>query len=58
MKENIFVIGLDMDNKTPEAIGREAALKINDVINGLIEEQNKKKQEDNQDEWNPRWVYW
>jgi uncharacterized protein YwlG (UPF0340 family) len=50
MKENIFVIGLDMDNKTPEAIGREAALKINDVINGLIEEQNKKKQEDNQDE--------
>lgn len=31
MSENIFVLPIDMDNRSVEDIAREAALRINDV---------------------------
>ena len=44
---NVYVVNLDMDNRTPEDIARDAANKINDIVNGLIVEQNAKKEEKN-----------
>lgn len=44
MNKNIFVVGLDMDNRTPEDIGREAALKVNDIVEGLIKEKEQKEE--------------
>ena len=45
MNKNIYVVGLDMDNRSPEDIGREAALKINEIVEGLITERDAKKNE-------------
>lgn len=42
-ERNIFVIGLNMKGKTPEAIAREAALKIVEITDGLIEKRQKMK---------------
>ena len=39
-----------MDHRAPEDIVRDAALKINDIVNNLIEEQNQKRQEGKLDE--------
>ena len=50
MEKNIFVGELEMENRSPKDIARDAALKINDIVNGLIEEQNQKKREEKQDE--------
>lgn len=43
--ENIYVIGLDMDDKKPEDIARDAANQIGQLFDKLVEEQNKKKEE-------------
>ena len=45
VSKNIYVVGLDMDNRSPEDIGREAALKINEIVEGLITERDAKKNE-------------
>ena len=42
-KNNIFVINIDMESKTPEDIAREAALKIIEITDNLVE--TKKEQE-------------
>ena len=50
MNKNIFVVGLDMDNRTPEDIGREAALKINEIVENLIAERDGKQEENTEKE--------
>lgn len=48
MKENgnnISVIGLDMEEHTPEEIACEAAMKIAEITDMLIEQQNNRRQE-------------
>ena len=50
MEKNIFVVEVDMDHRAPEDIARDAALKINDIVNNLIEKQNQTRQEEKQDE--------
>ena len=45
VSKNIYVVGLDMDNRSPEDLGREAALKINEIVEGLITERDAKKNE-------------
>lgn len=50
MDKNIFVVEVDMDHRAPEDIARDAALKINDIVNNLIEKQNQKRQEGKLDE--------
>ena len=42
---NIFVINLNMDNRTPEEIAREAAIKIAEITDKLIEQQNDRRSE-------------
>ena len=42
-KQNIFVINVDMEKRTPEEIAREAALKIIEITDNLVEA--KKEQE-------------
>lgn len=42
-KNNIFVIGLDMDNCTPEDIAKDAVLQIISITDKLIEEQKEEK---------------
>ena len=39
VKDNIFVIGLDMDNRSPEEIAKDAALQIAAITDRLIEKQ-------------------
>ena len=39
VKDNIFVIGLDMDNRLPEEIAKDAALQIAAITDRLIEKQ-------------------
>lgn len=39
VKDNIFVIGLDMDNRSPEEIAKDAALQIATITDRLIEKQ-------------------
>lgn len=39
VKDNIFVIGLDMDNRSPEEIAKDAALQIVAITDRLIEKQ-------------------
>lgn len=45
MDENVYVIGADMENRSPEDIAREMALKIADLTNQLIEKQKREKQQ-------------
>ena len=45
MSENIYVIGVDMENRSAEDIAREIALKISDLTNQLIEKQKIEKQQ-------------
>lgn len=49
MNENIFVIGVDMENHLPEEIAKDAALQIAAITDKLIERQNaeaKRKKEE------------
>ena len=39
VKDNIFVIGLDMENRSPEEIAKDAALQIAAITDRLIEKQ-------------------
>ena len=39
VKKNIFVIGLDMENRSPEEIAKDAALQIAAITDRLIEKQ-------------------
>lgn len=52
MEDNhdIYVIGLDMENRTPEEIAKDAALQIVDLFDKLVEKQNveKRKKEESQ----------
>lgn len=43
MNDNIFVIGIDMDNKSVEDIARETALKIIDITDKMVARQNAEK---------------
>ena len=45
MDENVYVIGVDMENRSAEDIAREMALKIADLTNQLIEKQKLEKQQ-------------
>ncbi len=45
MDENVYVIGVDMENRSSEDIAREMALKIADLTNQLIEKQKQEKQQ-------------
>ena len=48
MNSNIFVIGLDMDDKTPKDIAKAATNKIKELTDSLIDkqkEEEKKKYE-------------
>ena len=38
MKENVFVLPIDMDNRTVEDIGREAALRIVEVCDQVAKQ--------------------
>lgn len=40
---NIYVIGLNMDNRKPEEIAKDAALQIIALTDKLIEKQNAEK---------------
>lgn len=40
---NIHVIKVDMENRTPEDIAKDAALQIAALFNCLVEEQKKQK---------------
>ena len=44
MEDNhdIYVIGLDMENRTPEEIAKDAALQIVDLFDKLVEKEQKK----------------
>ena len=44
-KNNIFVLNLSMENQTPEEIAREAALKIIEITDNLIEQQKERRKE-------------
>lgn len=46
---DIYVIGLDMENRTPEEIAKDAAIQIVDLFDKLVEKQNveKRKKEEN-----------
>ena len=39
VKKNIFVIGLDMENRSPEEIAKDAALRIAAITDRLVEKQ-------------------
>ena len=39
VKDNIFVIGLDMENRSPEEIAKDAAFQIAAITDRLIEKQ-------------------
>ena len=52
VKDNIFVIGLDMENRSPEEIAKDAALQIAAITDSLIEKQKaetKSRKEEQQD---------
>ena len=40
--DNIFVIDVDMENRSPEDIARDAALQINALFDRLIKEKKEK----------------
>lgn len=40
---DIYVIGLDMENRTPEEIAKDAAIQIVDLFDKLVEKQNVEK---------------
>ena len=44
----IYVIGLEMENRSAEDIAREAALRINSLFDRLIKEQGKKEKVDHE----------
>jgi hypothetical protein len=51
MNNNIFVIGVDMENKSAEDIAKEAALKIIGITDQLIaKKEAEKKQNDKQEQ--------
>ena len=39
LKDNIFVIGLNMENRSPEEIAKDVALQIAAITDRLIEKQ-------------------
>lgn len=45
MEDNhdIYVIGLDMENRAPEEIAKDAAIQIVDLFDKLVEKQNVEK---------------
>lgn len=43
MNDNIFVIGVDMENRTAEDIVREAALKIIGITDQMVAKQKAEK---------------
>ena len=45
VKKNIFVIGLDMENRSPEEIAKDAALQIATITDRLIEKQKGRDKE-------------
>ena len=45
MDENVYVIGVDMENRSAEDIAREMTLKISDLTNQLIEKEKLEKQQ-------------
>jgi hypothetical protein len=47
MDENIFVVGVDMDNRSAEDIAKEATLKIAEITDQLIEKQKADKGQNN-----------
>ena len=40
--DNIFVIGVDMDKRSPEDIAKDAVMQINDLFDRLIKERKEK----------------
>ena len=44
--ENVYVIGVDMENRSPEEIARDAALQINALFEKLVKEQKNKDDKD------------
>jgi hypothetical protein len=50
VNDNIFVIGVDMDNKSAEDIAREAALKIIGITDQLVVKQEAEKKEKTEQE--------
>lgn len=45
VQKNIFVIGVDMENRTAEDIARDAALQIVSITDCLVEQQKKAVEE-------------
>lgn len=45
MDEKIYIIGVDMENRSAEDISREMALKIADLTDQLIEKQKLEKRQ-------------
>ena len=44
--DNIYVIGVDMEKRSPEEIARDAALQINALFEKLVKEQKNKDDKD------------
>ena len=45
---HIYVIGLDMENRSAEDIARDAALRIDSLFDRLIKEQKQKEKTDHE----------
>lgn len=50
MNDNIFVIGVDMENRSAEDIVREAALKIIGITDQMVAKQKAEKKEKTEQE--------
>lgn len=48
--KNIYVLGVDMENRTAEEIARDAVAHIAEVFDKLVEEQNVKNNTTREDE--------
>ena len=44
--DNIFVVDVDMENRSPEDIARDAAMQINALFDRLVKEQKEKNDQD------------
>ena len=44
-RNNIFVLGLNMEGQTPEEIAREAAMKIIEITDNLVGQQKERRKE-------------
>ena len=44
--DNLFVVDVDMENRSPEDIARDAAMQINALFDRLVKEQKEKNDQD------------